>query len=135
MSRSQAGSARGCRQPGPGQTRYAGVGVDPRNPHRLAEARSLALHQEVARRLVEHPELLDGIRERVRAWLVDGTVARPYAEAWQALLERAPEDVAIAIVDPSERARDMRQCSPFAGLLPSRDRWRILRELSEGVLR
>lgn len=107
--------------------RYAGDGVDPRNPHRLAEARSLALHRAVAERLRMHPELLDRARQRVHSWLEDGTVARPYAEAWLALLRGTLEEVTAAIVDTGERARDLRQCSPFAGVLDPRERWRILR--------
>jgi hypothetical protein len=105
--------------------------VDPSNPHRRAEARSLALHREVAERIRERPELLEPIRARVNGWLRDGTVAKPYAEAWWELLSRELEALLVAIVDPSERGRDLRQCTPFAGILDPRTRWRILRETSE----
>jgi len=105
------------------------VVVDPDNPHRVAEARSLALHEEVARRLAASPDVLTNARARVGSWLAEGGVARPYAEAWRDLLAGTTEEVAVAIVDPSERARDLRQCSPFAGVIDPRTRWRILREL------
>lgn len=106
--------------------------MDPANPHRIAEARSLALHHEVARRIREHPELLDGIRARVAAWLGDGSVARPYARAWWEILAGDLERILEAIVDPSERGRDLRQCTPFAGIVDPRTRWRILDALREG---
>jgi len=105
--------------------------VDPSNPHRRAEARSLALHREVRERIRQRPELLVPIRARVEGWLRDGTVARPYAEAWRELLSRDLDALLEALEDPSERGRDLRQCTPFAGILDPRTRWRILREASE----
>jgi hypothetical protein len=106
--------------------------VDSGNPHRLAEARSLALHREVARRIREHPELLEGVRTRVEAWLEDGSVAHSYARAWMEILARDLEQILESIIDPSERGRDLRQCTPFAGILDPRTRWRILDEVREG---
>jgi hypothetical protein len=108
--------------------------MDPSNPHRLAEARSLALHQEVARRIRAQPELLTAVRARVEGWLRDGSVARPYAEAWRDILSCDLEVILAAIVDPGERGRDLRQCTPFAGVLDPRTRWRILDELREGLV-
>lgn len=107
--------------------------MDPSNPHRIAEARSLALHREVARRIRERPELLEPIRARVEGWLRDGSVARFYAQAWQEILSRELEPILEAIVDPSERGRDLRQSTPFAGILDPRTRWRILGEVHEGL--
>lgn len=107
--------------------------MDPSNPHRRNEARSLALHREVARRIRAQPELLEPVRTRVDGWLREGTVARPYAEAWWEILSRELGELLDAIVDPSERGRDLRQCTPFAGVLDPRTRWRILREVSEGL--
>jgi hypothetical protein len=107
--------------------------VDPANPHRRAEARSLALHREVARRILERPELLGPVRARVNGWLRDGTVARAYAEAWREILSRDLDQLLEAVVDPSERGRDLRQCTPFAGILDPRTRWRILEEAGQGT--
>lgn len=115
----------------PGRMLYHGF-MDPQNPHRVAEARSLALHREVARRLRERPELLDEVRARVESWLRDGTVALPYAQSWREILERSLDHILEALVDPSERGRDLRQCTPFAGILDPRTRWRILDEVREG---
>jgi hypothetical protein len=107
--------------------------VDPFNPHRIAEARSLALHREVARRIREQPELLEPIRARIEDWLRHGSVARFYAQAWQEILSRDLESLLEAIVDPGERGKDLRQCTPFAGILDPRTRWRILAEAHEGL--
>jgi hypothetical protein len=43
----------------------------------------------MSERLAADPGLVDRARERVATWLEDGSVARPYAEAWDRLL-RAP---------------------------------------------
>jgi hypothetical protein len=95
------------------------------NIHERVTARSIALHREVARRLCEEPALLQAARLRVAGWLADGSVAREYAEAWSTLLASPLERVVEALTDPSERMHDLRQVSPFAGVLDSRTRWRI----------
>ena len=54
--------------------------------HAVAEDVSLELHRAVAKRLLEDPALVERARERVAGWLRDGSVARPYAEAWRDIL-------------------------------------------------
>lgn len=99
--------------------------------HRLSEERSLALHREVARQLRVNPELLETARNRVRDWLETGFVSRVWAEAWNDALKGSLDDVIARITDPSERARDLRQTSPFAGAIDPRLRWRVLRQLKQ----
>jgi hypothetical protein len=88
---------------------------------------SLELHRAVAERILVEPTLLDRARRRVGEWLRDGSVARPYAEAWQAILGAPADEVARLLTDPGERARQLRQTSPFAGFLDPRTRWEIWR--------
>ena len=101
--------------------------------HRLAEARSLALHTEVARQLKRRPQLLESTRHRVERWLETGSVPLIWAEAWSKVLAGSIDDVVAAITDPGEHARAMRQVSPFAGALDPRTRWSILSTLREGA--
>jgi hypothetical protein len=96
--------------------------------HRVIEERSLALHREIARRMLADHEILDRARDRVRIWLEEGNDARPWLEQWEEILDGTPEEVAAVVVDPSQRGRDLRQSSPFAGALDPKTRWRILRE-------
>jgi hypothetical protein len=100
----------------------------PNSAHRLAEERSLALHEEIAARIRENPEIAERARERVRGWLYDGSVHHEYAERWSNLLARPIEQIAEAIVRRDQEAHDLRQVSPFAGTLDPRTRWRIRRE-------
>lgn len=51
--------------------------------------------------------------------------------AWDELLSRPMGEVLASIVDPGERARELRQSSPFAGVLTAAERWRIWREVGE----
>jgi hypothetical protein len=101
------------------------------NLHELAEERSLALHEEVARRLREDPALLGMARSRVEDWLRQGSVHSEYARAWREILRRPVEEIGVLLTDRSERARALRQVSPFAGVVPARRRWEIWREVRE----
>ena len=105
------------------------------DPHRLAEARSLAAHQLVASRLPDEPELVEMARKRVAGWLVDGSVARPYVEAWRDILAGDIPSIQRVLVDDGEHGRALRQCTPFAGALDPRTRWQLwarVREQLEG---
>jgi hypothetical protein len=98
-------------------------------PHRLAEARSLAYHRVVAERLAGDGALLERARARVREWLR----ARPaphYALAWDAVLARPVADIAAFLCDDGEHARELRQSTPFAGALSPRERWALWRSVA-----
>jgi hypothetical protein len=99
--------------------------------HRLAEERSIALHREVAARLRADATLVDAARVRVDGWLATGDVHEHYARGWRDLLDRPLDELCAFLVDPGEHARAMRQCTPFAGVVDPRTRWRIWREEAE----
>ncbi len=103
--------------------------------HAVAEDVSLELHRAVAKRLLEDPAIVARARERVDGWLRDGSVARPYAEAWRDVLSGPAETVARFLTDTGETARQMRQTSPFAGVLDPRTRWSIWRRARGGAHR
>lgn len=98
------------------------------NPQRLAEARSLRYHREIARRMASEPAIREDARARVASWLETGRVARECAVRWRELLDGPIEELLAVMEDPGERARDLRQVSPFAGALDPRTRWRLHRE-------
>ena len=99
------------------------------SPHELVAERSLALHAAVAQRLSCEPTLIEAARERVRAWQTRGDVAATYADRWAALLARPWPELEAALTERSERMHDLRQVSPFAGVLDARTRWRIHRDV------
>lgn len=95
--------------------------------HNLAEARSWALHQEVAARLDTQPELVERARRRVATWLLDPS-RHPYASAWKELLSGDIPELQNALVRKDTEMCTLRQASPFAGALDNRTRWRILKQ-------
>lgn len=101
------------------------------NAHRLAEERSLAYHREVVEVLRADPSRLHVARGNVTRWRDAGTLHPHYADAWGGLLDGPLEDLLAVLVDQSETARALRQCTPFAGFLDPRRRWEIWREVRE----
>ena len=97
-------------------------------PHRLAEERSIAYHRAVAARLEREPPLLAQARARVHAWLAREAPPE-YARAWDDVLSWSLSRIVAFLVDPGERARELRQSTPFAGAVPPRERWQIWREV------
>lgn len=98
------------------------------NLHRLAEERSLAYHAAVADRLRREPDLLAIARARLAEWIAAGH-SPEHARAWQEILTRPLGDILAFLVDPGERARELRQSTPFAGFIDPRERWRLWREV------
>ena len=97
--------------------------MDRENRHRLSEERSLALHREVVRCVRDDPSLLAHARANVDRWLAQGTLAPAYAETWRRLLQGPLDALAAALVDDSERARALRQNTPFSFVLSPSARW------------
>lgn len=76
--------------------------------------------------------MLDAARGRVRRWLA-AEHPPAYARAWSEILQGDVEAIASFLVDRSERARELRQSSPFAGTLSPRERWKLWREVRDHV--
>ncbi|WP_394839678.1 hypothetical protein LVJ94_22585 [Pendulispora rubella] len=96
---------------------------------RVAEAHSLAYHQAVAERLRREPDLLSDVRIRVLTWLARQDRSRHYAEEWLRIVDAGLPAVLAVLEGPSWHDVDLRHASPFAGLLPPQDRWRIWRSI------
>lgn len=77
------------------------------------------------------PGLLELSRERVRTWQRDGSVAAYYADEWARLLARSFDELRAMLLDESEHARALRQCTPFAGVADPRTRCKIWRDVRE----
>jgi DNA-binding transcriptional MerR regulator len=96
----------------------------PPRGHGTAERRSRAYHAVVAERLDER--MLEDARANVERLVSGGHIHESYAERWRALLGRPVADIAKAISADSQDARDLRQNSPFAGVLNEQERRRII---------
>jgi len=97
--------------------------------HRPAELRSLAYHRVVARRLDEG--IVNDARKRLRRWREDGRIDPRWADEWERILAMPPPSIAKLMSSDSERARALRQSSPFAGVLTEQERRRLLEAIEE----
>lgn len=94
--------------------------------HRLIEARSLAMHCLIARKIAAEPALLDIARRNIESWRARYGDESPRAlEEWRTLLARPWPEIAAIITDPGETAARLRQSSPFAGVLTPSERKRV----------
>jgi hypothetical protein len=96
---------------------------------RLDYERSLALHEAVAEVLLRDPEIVERARRKLDEWLARGGRSTPLWLRWRQILERPVEEVAAVMTERTEDAAWLRKVSPFAGVLPTQTRLRILREV------
>jgi hypothetical protein len=101
------------------------------DPHRRAELRSLALHRAVGERLRREPALLDAARDRLRTWCREGKLDPLYCDAWLGVLDWPLERILEFLSADTERARELRQATPFAGVISASERWAIWRSVRE----
>lgn len=91
------------------------------------DRRSLAYHRAIVERLRRNPER---VLERARKNLEQLRNLHPHARhlfsLWAGWLELPPESLTDQMTGSGELARDMRQVSPFAGILSAAERRRVL---------
>lgn len=103
-----------------------------RRGHRAAELQALAYHRLVAERLDER--LVDQARRRLGRWRREGRVDPRWIDEWEQVLEQPLAQVKRRIGANSVKARELRQTSPFAGVLSEHERRRLARAVQERVM-
>jgi len=94
--------------------------------HRFLDARSLAMHCKIARKIDENLDLLEKPRENLKRWSKSTSGPLPdYIKRWRAILDKPWPEVAAFITSISEDAVRLRQSSPFPGVLTPQERRRI----------
>lgn len=96
-----------------------------------SDARSLALHRAIAERIRRDPSLVARAQQKVSGWRSTGGAHVYYCNEWDQLLQKPIPELVAFLESDDERSRELRQVSPFAGVLEPRERWRILRETKE----
>jgi transcriptional regulator with XRE-family HTH domain len=95
-------------------------------PMTREERRSLHLHRAIARRLERSPE---PVLARARDTLSLMRKNHPEAEAlfreWEVILDRPLSVLFPALTDPSPWGRELRQVTPFAGVLTAEERTKV----------
>lgn len=97
--------------------------------HVRLEEWSIRLHALVADKLRQDPQ---GVIAKARRNLsvirrIHGLAVEGYARRWEALIAGPVEDLVRVMISPSPEARELRQCTPFAGVLTPKERWAAYR--------
>ncbi len=99
--------------------------------HQEIDERTLAMHRLVAEKIRQTPALFDKAKATLARWRTTVSVSsQPYLLEWELLMNQGVETCLAVAVEESERAKALRQSSPFAGLLTHQDRFTFLKTWS-----
>ena len=92
--------------------------------HDWINERSRALHQVVAERIRRDPKLMATAHETLARWMRKaGGDVLPALKDWRVMIESTPTERLLQfLVEESERADQLRQSSPFTGVLTQAER-------------
>ena len=94
--------------------------------HQRLDARSLAMHCLVARKLLADPALIAQARSTLARWRAQAAEPVPsYFLEWGRILEGSPGEIAAFLASMREDATRLRQSSPFTNFLTPEERARI----------
>lgn len=101
-------------------------------PVRAEKLKTLMVHAAVAPKLIDDPERVLAIaRDNIRCWLpvhrAEGMTAH-YLREWEHIIDQGVEAVLGVFGGYDERSCDLRQNSPFAGVLSDGERLAVLEE-------
>ena len=87
------------------------------------ERRSIVLHSAIARHLVAEPErVLALARQNLSRMIEHAAGASQLLGEWRVALERPIEALLPLLTDPAPWARELRQVTPFGGVLSASER-------------
>lgn len=112
----------------------AGIGMNVVFHSRMTreDRRSLRLHGAIASRLMRDPgAILRTARQNLRLMRDRHPAADSLLREWEVLLDQPVAEVAAALVDPSPRGRELRQVTPFAGVLSASERAEVYRDFAQ----
>ncbi|MHB8533539.1 MAG: MerR family transcriptional regulator [Solirubrobacteraceae bacterium] len=90
--------------------------------HERPRERSLAYHRALARRL--RRPMVQEARHTLLRWREQGRMDSRYADEWQRVLALPLSEIRKALVREDQTSDDLRQNSPFAGMLSEAERRR-----------
>jgi len=93
-------------------------------PHDWIDERSRALHQAVAEKVRRNPELLLVALQNLERWTeTSSDSTKPLFEEWKQIIQTWPLEKLLELLgEQGERANQLRQASPFTGILSDRER-------------
>ena len=95
------------------------------------DRRSLALHEAIAQRLIGDPvAVMKRARSMLDLMMERHPGAAPLLAQWKAILRCPVSEIAEVLLDPRPRARELRQVTPFAGILSPAERAEVYRRFA-----
>ncbi|MEE9321999.1 MAG: helix-turn-helix transcriptional regulator [Granulosicoccus sp.] len=96
------------------------------------DRRSLAYHSAIATHLKENPvAVVAQAQANLNRWIKVRPAARVLMSRWSLWLQLPVQDLTKLMLNQSTDCRDMRQVSPFAGVLSAAERAAILRQFQQ----
>jgi excisionase family DNA binding protein len=107
-------------------------GFVPRRDLRREELRSLWLHRAVAGKVVRDPlSAIAHARRNIERFRQIQPRARVWLDEWASILDAGPEAVLEMLTSPSRQAVELRQNTPFVGLLTEDEQRAVLAAFAE----
>ncbi|SMY01580.1 DNA-binding protein [Brevibacterium antiquum] len=103
------------------------------------QARSLWLHREVLDQLMDDPDRVlsiaqDNLERLKHVHRPDGMAVR-CLDQWQSVIDGGLDELVATLTGTDERSSQLRQNSPFAGVLSDDQRMKVLRSFRQHVER
>lgn len=117
----------------------ADTGVMNRPRLTYEQERSLWLHREVRDQLMDDPDRVlsiawDNLERFKHVHRPDGIAVR-YLDQWQSVIDGGLDELVATLTGTDERSSELRQNSPFAGVLSDEQRMKVLRSFRQHVER
>jgi hypothetical protein len=91
--------------------------------HQILDARSLALHCLIARKIFAKPALISKAKQTLTRWKENASdPPPPYFLEWQRILKKRPPEIAGFLASMQEDATRLRHSSPFTAILTRQER-------------
>lgn len=106
--------------------------------HVRIDERSIALHRAVADRIRANPRVLETALRNLKKYLHNYTSEKRKPPRWLVkwntiLKEKSQDEILKFLVSDDEKAKQLRQSSPFAGILTPQERWKIYEAFRPGT--
>jgi hypothetical protein len=96
--------------------------------HERLDRRSLAMHRLIADKIRAEPELFEIASQNIERWMRTSGRHDHLLLTWSRLLRLGMTAALAVATEDSERATELRQSTPFAGVLSPQERWSFLRK-------
>ena len=103
----------------------------PAHPVTRDQKRSLFLHAAIAEELKNRPiEVVEIARRNISRMRSRNPGAWKLLDEWEQIVEGTTDEIVARMLDPSDRGQNLRQVTPFAGVLTPTQRFDVYRSFA-----